>query len=228
MEVLLLGMTNFIAYMDQDETGSFIKKKNRLILKIAYYSLLAGDTVLLLSNFKTSLVFEISPVIIDDVFTSWTVTFKPLILVHVVICLSAQITMIYILVKYIIISHKIKRPAYITSLIVLSFTLVIEFLYFLLSNQILYNFSAIFLAVVIIILFLVFFYTAPRYVQKNLMIINCENVSDAIICFDENNRFTYGNKSGLELYKNKDVVSHLEKYIHIKNDVYADTEKIEI
>lgn len=226
MDVLLLCMIKFLSV--SDETGSVSKNDVGKVFRGLYMVFLTFETLLLLTNFKTRLAYEISTVNIDDMFTVWVVSFKPWILVHFIVCLSVVLSMAVLLLKKIIISSKLRKSAYISLLILLMFTVFMDVLFYFISSQWLYNFSAILLGIMLIVLYRTVYFTLPLYVQKNIISISSENISDAIICFDENGYFIYGNRLGRELYDEKKLPESLLKYLASENDVSVGNEMIDL
>ena len=105
-------------------------------------------------------------------------------------------------------------------IIIMSIFIIIMFsngMFVLVPELMIFDVSSIIYGYLLIYVFYYMMYSVPQYLKKNLILINSENLTDAIICFDEKNKFTYCNKIAKE--------EGLEEANKIANSIIKNTYK---
>lgn len=210
-------------------TDSVNKKNSAKILQIIYSVFVFFDAVMIVTSLDTGIAFSIVPVTIDDTFTTWIVSFNAMFYVHLLFCYLISLATCVIIVRKIIQGAKTERPNYIKLFIIFFIILLTNGIFIIISDQIIYDFSSIIYGFLLIYVYNFTFYAIPNYLQKNLILINSENLTDAIICFDEKGKFVYANKIARSFFSNTNHEQKwAEKFLNGENDYFWRTEKVEL
>lgn len=210
-------------------TDSVNKKTSAKILQIIYSVFVFFDAVMIVTSLDTGIAFSIVPVTIDDTFTTWIVSFNAMFYVHLLFCYLISLATCVIIVRKIIQGAKTERPNYIKLFIIFFIILLTNGIFIIISDQIIYDFSSIIYGFLLIYVYNFTFYSIPNYLQKNLILINSENLTDAIICFDEKGKFVYANKIARSFFSNTNHEQKwAEKFLNGENDYFRRTEKVEL
>lgn len=204
-------------------------KKKSIKLRVVYSIFVLFDICLMIFNRKTGRVFSIQLVTIDDVFTTWTVKFNSLFHIHLIFCYIIVLTTSFVLMKHIVKVSRFARRTYITILTIFLISVFVNGIFIMIPQQVVFDFSTIVYGCLLTYVYYYTMYSVPMYLSKNIITNTSENITDAIICFDDREKFVYANKIARTFFSNQPhEIAWAKTYMQSENDFLIRTEKVEI
>lgn len=225
LDMDLFYILEYVVLMSKSRMRSNLSKG----LQVIYSIFVVLDAIIMVTNLEKRLVFAITPVTFDDLFTTWSVSFNKFFHFHLIFCYLAAATTLFFLIRNIITGTKNDRPTYIKILIIFMVIIFSNGIFIFISEQIIFDFSSFVYSFLLIYIYNFTVYSIPKYLKKNLMMINSENLTDAIICFDDQGKFVYANKMARTFFSNtQHEQDWAGNYLKSESDYFRQTEKVEL
>ncbi len=210
ISVLLFSLL-YCAYMIEEKIG-LQKTMNNLLIIFLLWGIL--DSGLLISNFVVWICREkemISPAIFDSTFMKnlifdfqpcfyensvccWTIRPSILLYIHYLYYISITIAISIKLICELVKVPKLYRGRYVIILSMLEITLISNLLYIFNSSLLKLDFSILVFGFGVIFIFISLEFLIPSHIQKNMLSVATENISDVVLCFDNEENIIYRNK----------------------------------
>ena len=157
------------------------------------------DSISLVVNVFTHHAFTLSPTFTQDgEFQTWHADFYLPYTIHLIFCYVLTADIIAILLVKFFKSLKFYRHKYLT--ILLSFMIVIVCNALFMSLNWTFDFSILTYGALAVILWYQTFYGVPKEQRNSIISLISQNISSAIICFDNSGKVIYANSTALSLF----------------------------
>ena len=138
--------------------------------------------------------FSLQPYFYKDSFFCWILTPSLLLYIHYLYCAAITVAISVKLILELVKVSRLYRGKYIIILSLLETALIINLIYIFNSSLVKLDYSVFVFGFSVLFVFLSLEFLIPKYIQKNMLSVASENISDAVICFDNEDNIIYKNK----------------------------------
>ncbi|MCQ2592850.1 MAG: EAL domain-containing protein [Treponema sp.] len=170
--------------------------------RIVYVILVFVDTLLLVLNFRTGWSFTTEPIFLDGLMNegvfSWEIKLNWGFLYHGIICGLMDCFILKRVIQDIFTHSKFYRFKFVVFFVVFMTLNITNPLYMFFSAAWKLDYSLFVNAFLALVLSYFSHFTIPNQIQKQMLSIASENISDAVICYDKDGNCLYENKLARE------------------------------
>ncbi|MCQ2593262.1 MAG: EAL domain-containing protein [Treponema sp.] len=207
------------------------KKISPLYKKRIYFclGLATIDSLINCTNLFHHLYFSIKPVYLNDVLFCWAPSYTPFMHIHLFVMYLIAFYTLILLYRIICSVSKIYRHSFISLSVFYILVLLLNGCYVSVFRNLYLDFSLIFYELMAFIAYIFIIYIMPVRIKNNLFSIAGQDLSDGILCFDNQMRCIYKNTLGEKIYKDDEQSNTwVNQYFEKPEDFIRTTEVFEI
>lgn len=194
----------------------------------SYIFLAVVDTVILASNFYHGWAFSLNPYLIEGSFYCWICDFGFYYSVHLTICyLIIAIILLEICYRLYAIS-KMYKSKYIFILVMFVIVLVMNAVFMAFMKYVMIDFSTLVFAILSISLYIFNKYRMPKKLESEILLMVSQNISNPVICFDQNKQLIYKNKNAELLLQSPGILEWCNTLVEDDFEIEMQEERLSV
>ncbi len=197
-----------------------INRRKKLILNFArvWGIFILYDTISLLLNTVFHNIFTLNPFYSDGSLFYWAPSYHTPFTLHLLFCYILVILSITVLTVKAVTTNKFYRQKYISVVSVFVFVIIINAGFLLTKMQL--DFSMLFYSSLSLTATYFTIFSLPRRIENTMMQLVSENLNNAIICFDDEKKCIYSNKSaGLYFPSPSEIKNELDDLLNLHREL---------